>query len=230
MFSRATSNRAVKSCLPIAALMLGATALFGACAASASAQQFGPAIGPPPKLQSYFNWTQDGEDKSRIVAWMSPDVYDRFFKTGLDTPLGRIGVAPGPGRALVDGEVYDYVETIGSGSEGGRTLFVVRLKTAVLAPLAGEWSSNWGQVTFRETSLGTGVNRVSGFWMQGGSKGLIKEGTFDPQTRKLVFTFYQDWNDQNGRAELTMSEDGKTLSGTYVQDNGPGSWTMWRGK
>ncbi|MHC5763881.1 hypothetical protein, partial [Nostoc sp.] len=94
--------------------------------------------------------------------------------------------------------------------------------------IAGKWSSDWGPVEFN--------SNLTGQWNQGAGIGQIKDGTYDPKTRKLVFHYYQPWNDMNGTATLTLSEDGGQLSGGWTQQRGsnpPGSggsggWTMKR--
>lgn len=98
-----------------------------------------------------------------------------------------------------------------------------------LVSLAGTWQSDWGPVTFN--------SNLTGSWNQGEGKiGQIQRGTYDPQTRRLVFHYYQSWNDMNGTATLTLSQDRNQLSGTWSQQRGansPGSggagtWIMRR--
>ncbi|MEH2465477.1 hypothetical protein [Nostoc sp.] len=94
--------------------------------------------------------------------------------------------------------------------------------------LAGKWQSDWGSVQFN--------SNLTGHWNQGSGIGQIKDGTYDPKTRKLVFHYYQPWNDMNGTATLTLSEDGNRLLGTWTQQRasnppgsgGSGGWTMTR--
>jgi hypothetical protein len=94
--------------------------------------------------------------------------------------------------------------------------------------LAGKWQSDWGSVEFNSD--------LTGHWNQGSGIGQIKDGTYDPKTRKLVFHYYQPWNDMNGTATLTLSEDGNRLLGTWTQQRasnppgsgGSGGWTMTR--
>jgi len=89
--------------------------------------------------------------------------------------------------------------------------------------IAGVWTSNWGPVTFN------GSNSITGSWNQGGGKiGVIKSGHYDPATGNLTFKYYQHWNDKNGSVDMTLSSDGKTLTGTWTQSGGSGSWTMTR--
>ena len=90
--------------------------------------------------------------------------------------------------------------------------------------VVGAWDSDWGPVAL----LGSDAS-FTGFWIQGeNKKGVIEKGTFDPQTGKVRFSYYQDWNKQNGEAEFTLSKDGKMLSGSYKQTNGSGEWRMTR--
>ena len=89
--------------------------------------------------------------------------------------------------------------------------------------LVGEWSSNWGPLEIKPDYTGS--------WRQGGQIGKIKDSTYDPNTRKFVFHYYQPWNRMNGTATMTLSEDENTLSGEYIQNGGfapSGSWTMTR--
>ena len=107
-----------------------------------------------------------------------------------------------------------------------------RKKAGSFRDLAVDWASDWGPVTFT-ANAGGDANAVSfsGYWQQGEKmRGQILEGTFDPRTRKLAFKYYQDWNDQHGHVEMTLSEDGQTLSGTWTQESGSGGWTMTRKK
>ena len=90
------------------------------------------------------------------------------------------------------------------------------------------WQSDWGLVVFNSD--------LTGYWNQGSGVGQIKDGTYNPKTRKLIFHYYQPWNDMNGTATLTLSKDGNHLSGNWTQQRGsnlPGSggsggWTMTR--
>jgi len=94
--------------------------------------------------------------------------------------------------------------------------------------LAGKWQSDWGPVVFNAD--------LTGYWNQGSGVGQIKDGTYNPETHKLIFHYYQSWNDMNGTATLTLSKDGNRLSGSWTQQRGsnpPGSggsggWTMTR--
>jgi hypothetical protein len=115
------------------------------------------------------------------------------------------------------------------------TIFVDAQRNLIVAAspstvsLVGKWKSNWGLVEFN--------SNLTGRWNQGSGKiGQITSGSYDPKTRKLVFQYYQSWNDMNGTATLTLSEDGNRFSGTWTQQRGsnrPGSggsggWTMVR--
>ena len=94
--------------------------------------------------------------------------------------------------------------------------------------LVGTWQSDWGPVVFN--------SNLTGYWNQGGGTGQIQSGTYDPQSRRLVFRYYQPWNDMNGTTTLTLSQDGNQLSGTWTQQRGSnpvgsggsGTWTMRR--
>jgi len=115
----------------------------------------------------------------------------------------------------------------------------------------GTWQSDWGPVTLEGSKQsepfglagtpspatpGGSEQSITGSWNQNGNIGQIKSGTFNSATGILKFNYYQNWNNQEGVAELTLSADGKTLSGTWKQgaagsgqvDGGGGSWTLTR--
>ena len=88
----------------------------------------------------------------------------------------------------------------------------------------GTWNSDYGPVTLEGSD-----QHITGFWVQAPDKrGIIESGTFDPSTGKLMFYYYQNWNNQSGVADLTLSADGKQLQGTWSQGNGSGTWTLTR--
>jgi hypothetical protein len=88
----------------------------------------------------------------------------------------------------------------------------------------GSWKSFWGPVT-----LSGSRTNITGYWQQAADKrGVITKGSYDPGTRTLVFHYYQDWNKAHGTVTMTLSDDGKKLSGSYHQDGGSGGWTMTR--
>ena len=95
------------------------------------------------------------------------------------------------------------------------------------ASVGGLWHSDFGPVTL--VQRGT---RVTGAWQQQHGIGQIHDGTFDAASRKLEFAYTQTWNQANGRAELTLSPDGRTLDGTWRQHSTMGShtgrWLMTR--
>lgn len=129
---------------------------------------------------------------------------------------------------------------VGSGGSGGWTMTrdpsqqsVADARKSVdgrltIVSLAGKWQSNWGLVEFNSD--------LSGRWNQGVGIGQIKDGTYDPQTRKLVFHYYQPWNEMDGTTTMMLSEDGNQLSGTWIQQRGSnpagsggsGGWVMTR--
>ncbi len=101
--------------------------------------------------------------------------------------------------------------------------------------ITGTWSSDYGKVVFSGTNAA-----LTGSWDQGGgSIGRITGGSYNPATRRLTFTYYQSWNNQDGRTEFTLSNPGGvlTLKGTWRQwthgspepaNAHSGSWTMTR--
>jgi|GEM_PF-4914677 len=111
--------------------------------------------------------------------------------------------------------------------------------------LAGKWSSEFGDVTLRSCP-GT---PVTGFWDEPGKgRGEITEGTFDPSTNQLQFSYSESWIGADGaagfqaqgKASLQLSEDRATeaavlqsLRGTWDEtdkDEKPshGEWTLTR--
>jgi choice-of-anchor C domain-containing protein len=91
--------------------------------------------------------------------------------------------------------------------------------------IAGNWDSNWGPVTITQSP---GDGSISGSWQQRAGLGTIKRGTFDPNTKQVKLFFYQPWNGENGSASLSMSEDGRTMTGTWQHGFGNGNWIMTR--
>ncbi|NJM45128.1 MAG: hypothetical protein HC860_02380 [Alkalinema sp. RU_4_3] len=119
----------------------------------------------------------------------------------------------------------------GSGGSGGWTMTREKpVSCTSNVSIAGEWRSDWGQVKFN--------SNLSGSWNQPGSGvGQIKSGSFDSKKCKLVFQYYQSWNDMDGTATLVLSENGNRLAGTWIQQRrgsnrigsgGSGSWIMTR--
>lgn len=91
--------------------------------------------------------------------------------------------------------------------------------------VAGEWKSDYGQVTFQISNNG----HVTGFWNQApGKLGEITDGTFDAKSGQLDFHYFEPWNQQRGSSKLHLSSDGHQLTGTWEQSNGGGTWTLWR--
>jgi hypothetical protein len=106
------------------------------------------------------------------------------------------------------------------------------------ASLTGQWSSDWGLFTLRHDPM---ERRVMGEWQQpagmgacsaqqrpAGCVGRVEQGRYDPASRVLEFTYYQDWNDTRGTARLTLAPDGAVLSGTWTQPGDQGTWTLQR--
>lgn len=111
-----------------------------------------------------------------------------------------------------------------TGGKGGGQWADVEISRPVNSGLAGLWRTDWGNMT-----LHVHAGNITGSWDQGGGKiGRITGGTFDPVKKVLTFKYYQDWNKQNGSAELKLSDDGKKLFGTWKQGSGSGTWTMTR--
>ncbi len=95
--------------------------------------------------------------------------------------------------------------------------------------VAGTWLSNWGPVTFVVKPAGNGVQISGSFQQNVGQKGTIENGSFDPKTRQLAFSYLESWNNPNnkkGTATLTLSEDGKTMDGRWKLSNTSRNYTM----
>jgi len=94
------------------------------------------------------------------------------------------------------------------------------------AAIVGKWQSDYGLVIFKPD--------LTDYWYQGGSVGQIKDWTYDPKTTKLMFHYYQPWNNMYGTAKMTLLEDSRRLTGTWTQQSesgapgGSGGWTMTR--
>jgi hypothetical protein len=92
-----------------------------------------PFIAAPQPAFSFFDWTQ-GPAADQITVRMSPDLYNRFFASGLQVTYGTVTSSPRvlggtPGARVLnrDGDLFDYVQTNGFATVGNRTLFVVIL-------------------------------------------------------------------------------------------------------
>ena len=89
-------------------------------------------------------------------------------------------------------------------------------------PIAGDWNSNWGKVTFKAG------NPITGSWDQGSGKiGQFSKGTYDPSTRILRIYYFQPWNNAIGWQKFKLSEDSKRLEGKPDQEGGF-HWTCTR--
>jgi hypothetical protein len=108
--------------------------------------------------------------------------------------------------------------------------------------VAGAWQSDFGPVELRHRPLAAGADgaSVTGTWLQPpgvgqcpasqvppGCVGVIDRGVFSADGR-LQFGYYQWWNDVEGSAMLTLSPDGRELSGTWQQAGADGAWTLTR--
>lgn len=91
--------------------------------------------------------------------------------------------------------------------------------------VSGKWQSEWGPVTI----VADGGASISGWWDQASDKvGRITGGTYDPATRTLTITYYEDWAKLSGSATLVLKPGGRVLDGTWTQPSGAGNWTMKR--
>jgi hypothetical protein len=64
--------------------------------------------------------------------------------------------------------------------------------TPALSPVEGTWLSNWGPVTFVPQLQADGIH-IRGFEQQWPSqKGTITDGHYDPEQRKLTFSYFQE--------------------------------------
>jgi hypothetical protein len=92
--------------------------------------------------------------------------------------------------------------------------------------VAGTWLSNWGLVTLVATPVANGVQISGSLQQDAGQKGTIENGTFDPGRRELRFSYVQHWNGARGTATLTLSSDGRHLTGRWTQPQGSGPYSM----
>jgi hypothetical protein len=93
--------------------------------------------------------------------------------------------------------------------------------------IAGTWSSDYGDITFRHDPItGNQPVAVTGSWQQDNDPnmtGYIDSGTYDPITRKLSFSYTQGWDGSTGTASFTLRCGGQRMDG-YCQ----GPWNAWR--
>jgi hypothetical protein len=93
--------------------------------------------------------------------------------------------------------------------------------------IADTWSSNFGDVTLQHVPIvGNKPVTVTGSWQQDNDPsmiGRIDGGTFSPVTRKLDFSYTQEWDGSTGTASFTLSCGGQYMPGFC---NGP--WNLWR--
>jgi len=98
--------------------------------------------------------------------------------------------------------------------------------TPALSPVEGTWLSTWGPVTFVPQVQADGIH-IRGFLQQWPSqKGTITDGHYDAAERKLTYSSFQEWNSALVNATLTLSPDGKTLTGTWQSGKRGGPTTM----
>lgn len=115
---------------------------------------------------------------------------------------------------------------------GGATQPVVQQQASRPAPanIAGAWRSTYGPMVIElANNAGSAVQTVKGYWQQAADKrGVIEEGTFDPNSRTVNISYYQNWNDMRGTASFNLSADGQSLDGTWTQSGSSGKWTLAR--
>lgn len=131
---------------------------------------------------------------------------------------GAAGFLLSPSNALTG----DWAQP--SGAHGGWDLVQARENPAGQTNVMGTWYSDWGPITFAGTP-----DHLGGHWDQdGGRQGQVTAGTYNPTTGLLIFSYYQNWNNQRGAAGFLLSDSGQ-FNGQYVQPNGGhGSWTLTR--
>jgi len=104
-------------------------------------------------------------------------------------------------------------------------------KKAAPVDLAGTWDTSWGFATLQTTPMkGKRLMSVTGSYVAGKNMtGVIKSGTYDPETRILEINFFEAWQgDSNGAARLTMAPDGNHFKGTFKQGSMSGDLSMSR--
>ncbi len=85
--------------------------------------------------------------------------------------------------------------------------------------VSGFWNTDWGPMQINATPVTGGTYSISGYWMQGDERGEIKSGTYDPNTGSIRFHFSMPTINQQGDATLKLSPEGRSVSGTYIQNN-----------
>ncbi|MHC5823621.1 MAG: hypothetical protein ACYT04_49270, partial [Nostoc sp.] len=154
------------------------------------------------------------------VSWGFTNIYTGTISNDGNTVKGKVVCKPSSGSTTAEG-TFTWKRQPKS-----QSVRPTNLQSNV--SLAGKWQSDWGPVVFNPD--------LTGYWNQGSGVGQIKDGTYDPKTRKLIFHYYQPWNDMNGTATFTLAEDGNQLSGSWSQQRvsnppgsgGSGGWTMTR--
>jgi uncharacterized caspase-like protein len=140
--------------------------------------------------------------------------------TGLELVLAVRPSDPKPGLADV------YARPI---TASGATGTEPRAETPI--GIAGRWDSNWGPVTFEHDPInGDKPVALTGHWEQGPKKlGVFKSGTFDPATRTVKVSYYQNWNFLHGSAKFKLNKSGRRMDGRFKQALIlGGTWILWR--
>ncbi|HEY9868778.1 MAG TPA: hypothetical protein V6D08_06400 [Candidatus Obscuribacterales bacterium] len=142
-------------------------------------------------------------------------------------PDGAAGQASGAKARNWSRDYSNLLARRGGGRGGGK-----RKQARDSGGIAGYWSSDWGTVHFTQGPLlAGGYCAIGGTWEQAPHKiGSIMEGQYYPQEGggNVKFKYYLPWKHMTGHAVLSLSPDGRMLSGTWRQPDGSGTWTMTR--
>jgi len=99
------------------------------------------------------------------------------------------------------------------------------------AKINGTWNSNFGPVTFSCGSQCPDRSYdVFGSWNQRGKTGSITGGKFYPKGGggTMHITYFMPWKNMRGEADLTVANNGKSITGSWRQADGAGPWNMYR--
>ena len=95
--------------------------------------------------------------------------------------------------------------------------------------IIGVWRSNWGLVFIPESKVNANSIQFSGYWFQDtGRLGVIKEGTLNLQSGKVLFKTLEPFLKDYGEAQLDfcysrvsgISKSGSRVSGFSMSGNG----------
>ena len=190
----------------------------------------------------FFDWTADSNDPDNaIVATMSPDVCDQFYKSGLSATEGTVTSSPtmrtpspGPAVLLLGGNRYGDPVYLGDGFEGDRKVCVIKLtKKAAPPPSAnfcGNWTTGVGQFHApRNLTLSQSGNSVTGSYVRTGNDGRTYTGNIDNGVvTGNVLKFHWTDGQDSGEGTFEMAANGQGFGGSYATlGGGSNNWDGW---